>query len=69
MQKDDSKLSMWVMLAAVACCDLPLLLLAGGGSFFAFGASLLTNNAFWLVIGLIFALVFVWLLLKRRNRE
>jgi len=69
MNKDDSKFSMWVVLAAIACCGLPLLLLAGGGSVFAFGVSFLTNNSFWLVLGLIFALIFVWLFLRRRNRE
>lgn len=69
MHKDDQKLSMWMIVAAIACCGLPLLLLAGGGSILALGTSFLTSNTFLLVLGLILALVFVWLLLKRRNRE
>jgi len=69
MHKDDHKLSMWIIGGAIVCCGLPLLLLAGGGSVLALSTSFLTNNSFLLVLGLIFALVFVWLFLKRRNRE
>ena len=69
MKRDDSKLSMWVVLAAVACCGVLLLLVAGGGSVLALGVSFLTNNTFFLALGLIFALASIWLLLKRRNRE
>lgn len=67
MHKDDQKLSMWMVVAAIACCGIPLLLLVGGGSILALGTSFLTNNTFLLVLGLIFALVFVWLFLKRKN--
>ncbi|MBI5123120.1 hypothetical protein HZA75_04660 [Candidatus Roizmanbacteria bacterium] len=67
MRDDDSKFSMWVVLAAIACCGLPLLLLAGGGSVFALGASFLTKSVFLLGLGLILALIFVWLFLRKRK--
>lgn len=69
MRGDDSKLSMLLMLAAVVCCGLPLLFLVGGGSVFAIGISSLTNNIFLLVLGLILALVFVWMFLKKKRKN
>lgn len=69
MHKEDSKLSLWIVLAAVACCGLPLLLLAGGGSLIVLGTSFLTNNLFLLILGLGLAVLFIWLFVKRRNRE
>lgn len=69
MHKDDQKLSIWMIVAAIACCGLPLLLLAGGGSVLVLGTSFLTNNALLLALGLILVLIFAWLLLKRGNSE
>jgi len=67
MKDDDSKLNMWIVLAAIVCCSFPLLLLAGGGSVFALSASFLTKSVFLLGLGLILALIFVWLFLRRRK--
>lgn len=69
MRKDDQKLSMWMIGAAIVCCGLPLLLLVGGGSVLALGTSFLTNNLFLLILGLGLAIVFAWLFIKRRSRE
>ena len=66
MQKNDSKFSMWVVIAALICCGVPLLLLSGGGSILALGTSFLTNNLFLLILGLGLAVIFVWLFIKRR---
>lgn len=46
MHKDDQKLNMWMMVAAIACCGIPLLILVGGGLALALGASFSTNNTF-----------------------
>jgi len=65
MQNDDSKLSMWVVLAAVVCCGLPLLLLISGGSILALIGGYLTGSNLLLALALILVLVFVWLILRR----
>jgi len=67
MQKDNSKFSMWVVLAAVVCCGLPLLLLISGGSILALIGGYLTGSNLLLALALILALVFIWLILKRRR--
>jgi LPXTG-motif cell wall-anchored protein len=64
MQKNDSKLSMWIIAAAIVCCALPLLLLSGG---LAFVTGLLFNNTFLIVLSLILVGVAIWLFFKRKN--
>ena len=67
MQKNDSKLSMWVVLAALICCGVPLLLLAGGGSALALGTGFLTKSIVLLALGLLLTLIFIWLFLRRQK--
>ena len=66
MNKDDSKFSMWVVLAAVACCGLPLLLLAGGGSILALIIGFFTQNTLILFLALVLIGITVWLFIKNR---
>lgn len=65
MQKDEQKLSMWVVLAAVACCGIPLLLLISGGSILAFIGGVSTGSNLLIVLSLILSFVLIWLILRR----
>ncbi|MBI2028215.1 MAG: hypothetical protein HYT07_01265 [Candidatus Levybacteria bacterium] len=69
MKNNESKMNNWIFLAAIFCCGLPLLLLLGAGSAFALGISFLTDNLIFLILGLVFAFVFIWLFIKRRVGE
>lgn len=64
MRDNDSKFSMWIILAAIVCCALPLLLLSGG---LAFMIGLLSSNILLIVFSLILVSVALWLFLKRKN--
>jgi len=64
MHKDDHKLSMWIIAAAIVCCALPLLLLSGG---LAFMIGLWSSNTFLIVLSLILVGVAIWFFLKRKN--
>ena len=64
MRKDDSKLSFWIITAAIVCCALPVLFLSGGS---AFVIGLLSGNTPLIVFALILVSVAIWLFLKRKK--
>lgn len=69
MKNNNPKSDLLTIFLLGLCCAVPLLFLVGGGTAFALGISFLTNNFFLLILGLSLAVVFIWLLLKRRGSE
>lgn len=64
MNKDDPKLSPWMIVAAIGCCALPLLLLSGGS---AFVVGLVSSNTLLIIFALIVVGIAVWLFIKKKN--
>lgn len=50
------------------CCALPLLLLAGGGSVLTFITAYLTDSNLLLILAVILAIAFAWLIFRRKGQ-
>lgn len=68
MKDANPKSDFLLVLLLGLCCALPLLLLAGGGSVLAFITAYLTGSNFFLILAVILAIAFAWLILRRKGQ-
>lgn len=67
MHKDNQKLSMWMMIAAIACCGLPLLFIVGSGAVLALLTGFLSDNTFLIILAILLAVIAAWLFFRRKK--